>query len=100
MKRSSWSGLPLSLLLAAMLTVACSASSEAQNYPQQTVKIIMPFPAGGGADVVARAIADQFAEQLGQPFVIENVAGAGGTIGTARAAKAAPDGYTLFVGTP
>src|ERR1700730_3342568 len=72
----------------------------AQNFPQRGIKIIVPFPAGGGADVVARAIGEQLSEGLGRSVIVENVVGTGGTIGTARAAQAAPDGYTLFIGTP
>jgi tripartite-type tricarboxylate transporter receptor subunit TctC len=72
----------------------------AQGFPQRGIKIIVPFPAGGGADVVARAVGQQLSEGLGQSVIVENVVGAGGTIGTPRAAQAAPDGYTLFVGTP
>ena len=72
----------------------------AQNFPQRGIKIIVPFPAGGGADAVARAIGQQLSEGLGRSVIVENVVGAGGTIGTARAAQAAPDGYTLFIGTP
>jgi tripartite-type tricarboxylate transporter receptor subunit TctC len=72
----------------------------AQSFPQRGIKIIVPFPAGGGADVVARAIGQQLSEGLGRSVIVENVVGAGGTIGTARAAQAAPDGYTLFIGTP
>src|SRR5207253_1534722 len=71
-----------------------------QNYPSQSIKLIVAFPAGGGADVAARILAANLSEQLGQSVVVENVSGAGGTIGTARAAHAAPDGYTLLVGTP
>jgi tripartite-type tricarboxylate transporter receptor subunit TctC len=100
MKRSLWNRRLRPLALAAAVVAGSAAAAVAQGYPQQTIKIIMPFPAGGGADVVGRAVAEQLTELLGQPVVIENVAGAGGTIGTARAAKSAPDGYTLFVGTP
>ncbi len=90
----------LSLALSIAFVAAGALTAAAQNYPQQVVRIILPFAAGGGADVVGRTIAEQLSEQLGQAVVIENVVGAGGTIGTARAAKAAPDGYTLFIGTP
>jgi tripartite-type tricarboxylate transporter receptor subunit TctC len=86
--------------LAATFMVMSTALAFAQSFPQRGIKIIMPFPAGGGADVVGRAVAQQLSESLGQPVIVENVVGAGGTIGTARAAQAAPDGYTLFVGTP
>src|SRR5712691_3576968 len=100
MRRSFWNRRLRPLALAAAFVAGNAAAAVAQSYPQQTIKIIMPFAAGGGADVVGRAVAEQLTELLGQPVVIENVAGAGGTIGTARAAKSAPDGYTLFVGTP
>ncbi|HTO47004.1 MAG TPA: tripartite tricarboxylate transporter substrate binding protein [Burkholderiales bacterium] len=83
---------------AVLAGLACPA--EAQQYPAQTLRMIVAFPPGGGADVAARIIAQPLAEGLGQSVVVENVSGAGGTIGTARAAQAAPDGYTLFVGTP
>jgi tripartite-type tricarboxylate transporter receptor subunit TctC len=67
-----------------------------QNYPTRTITMVVPFPAGGPSDVVARIMADGMGRQLGQNIVIENVGGGGGTIGTARAAAAAPDGYTLL----
>jgi tripartite-type tricarboxylate transporter receptor subunit TctC len=72
----------------------------AQQYPTQPIKLLVAFPAGGGADVAARVLAASLGEQLGQSVVVENISGAGGTIGTARAAHATPDGYTLLVGTP
>ena len=100
MKRSSWNDRLYRLALAAAFVTASSAAGLAQNYPQQAIKIILPFAAGGGADVVGRSVAEQLSEIIGQPVVIENVAGAGGTIGTARAAKSPADGYTLFIGTP
>jgi tripartite-type tricarboxylate transporter receptor subunit TctC len=100
MKRSIWKTKLRSALFATAFVAGCVQAASAQGYPQQTIKIIMPFAAGGGADVVGRALAEQLTPLLGQPVVIENVAGAGGTIGTARAAKSAPDGYTLFIGTP
>ena len=61
--------------------------------------VVVPFPAGGPSDVVARVVADQMAKILGQPVIIENVGGAGGTIGSARVAAAHPDGYTLLAGS-
>jgi tripartite-type tricarboxylate transporter receptor subunit TctC len=100
MKQSLWTRWISHLALVGVFVAGSTAGAIAQNYPQQVIKIIMPFAAGGGADVVGRALAEQLTELLAQPAVIENVAGAGGTIGTARAAKATPDGYTLFVGTP
>ncbi len=82
--------------LALMMPVADVA---AQSYPARTVRIIVPFPAGGGADFMARAVGQKLGEALGQIFVIDNRAGAAGVIGTDAVAKAAPDGYTLLLGT-
>jgi tripartite-type tricarboxylate transporter receptor subunit TctC len=87
------------LMAAAFLLMAAGINgARAQDYPSHTVTIIVPFAAGGPADVTARITADIFNRQLGQKFVVENVGGAGGTIGTLRAARAAPDGYTLLSG--
>jgi tripartite-type tricarboxylate transporter receptor subunit TctC len=87
----------VSLALALVAGVlAGTASVEAQSYPTRTVTMIVPYPAGGASDVVARIIADGMSRRLGQTVIIENVGGAGGTIGTARVATAAPDGYTLL----
>ena len=100
MKFSFWNRRLHALILAAAFGTALPAIASAQSYPLQPIKIIIPFAAGGGGDVVGRAIGEQLSELVGQPVVIENVAGAGGTLGTARAAKSPADGYTLFVGTP
>jgi tripartite-type tricarboxylate transporter receptor subunit TctC len=86
--------------LVLLLLLALALPAWAQQYPTQPIKLLVAFPAGGGADVAARILAAGLTEQLGQTVVVENVSGAGGTIGTARAAHAAPDGYTLLVGTP
>lgn len=67
-----------------------------QDYPNKTITMISPFAAGGPSDTLARLTADHLGRTLGQQIVVENVGGAGGTVGTERAAKAAPDGYTLF----
>ena len=77
-------------LLAPLLTLA-------QDWPVKTVKMIVPFPPGGGTDTVARPLAAKLSQMLGQQFVIENRGGAGGTIGAAMAAKSAPDGYTVLL---
>jgi tripartite-type tricarboxylate transporter receptor subunit TctC len=69
---------------------------RAQDYPSRPVTVIVPFPPGGASDVVARIVTNEMAKILGQSFIIENVSGAGGTLGSARAAAAAPDGYTLL----
>ena len=72
------------------------AQDHAQDYPSRSITVIVPFPAGGASDVVARIATNQMSQILGQPIIVENVGGAGGTIGSARAAAAAPDGYTLL----
>jgi len=88
-----------SLLKAALLCLAALAGpAAAQGWPQRPVTLIVPFAAGGGTDAFARPIAQQLDNQLGVRVLIENRAGAGGTTGAAAAAKAAPDGYTFFVG--
>ncbi len=81
-----------------MLSVAVPAL--AQSYPDKTVKIVVPYPPGGGADLLSRAISQQLAVSWGQPVVIENKGGAGGSIGTDMVSKAPPDGYTLLMASP
>ena len=78
----------------------CSASAAlaAQTYPSRPITIIAPFPPGGPSDALARILSGPLEAALGQPIVIENVGGAGGTIGAARVARAEPDGYTLLIG--
>ena len=71
----------------------------AQPYPSRPITVVVPFPAGGPSDVVARIVTEHMGKVLGQTMVIENVGGAGGTIGSARVATAAPDGYTLLAGS-
>jgi tripartite-type tricarboxylate transporter receptor subunit TctC len=85
--------------IAALLALLAGISgAQAQDYPTKTVTVIVPFAAGGPADVTGRIVADIFTRHLGQQFVVENVGGAGGTVGSLRAARAAPDGYTLISG--
>lgn len=79
------------------LTLA-AASSMAQTWPAKTVTLVVPFPAGGGTDAFARPLSAQFSKQTGRQLIIENRGGAGGTVGASVAARAAPDGYTLFMG--
>src|SRR5215469_2500578 len=81
---------------AALPTV--SRFARAQAYPSRPITMIVPFPAGGGTDVVARMVSEPMSRTLGQPIVIENVAGAGGTTGSTRAMRANPDGYTIEMG--
>jgi len=82
--------------VAALLAV--SQPAHAQGYPSRPITVIVPFPAGGGTDVIARTVSEHMSRTLGQPIVIENIAGAGGTTGTARAARADPNGYTIEMG--
>ncbi|HEY6024772.1 MAG TPA: tripartite tricarboxylate transporter substrate-binding protein [Pseudolabrys sp.] len=81
-----------------LLLLAGLASAQAQSYPARTVTVIVPFAAGGPADITGRIVADIFSRHLGQQFVVENVGGAGGTLGSLRAAHAAADGYTIISG--
>lgn len=75
------------------------ADAHAQDYPSRPIILIVPFAAGGSTDVIARVVGDAMHRELGQPVIIENRAGAGGSLGTAAIAKAAPDGYTIGMGT-
>ncbi|MCW5736770.1 MAG: tripartite tricarboxylate transporter substrate binding protein [Enhydrobacter sp.] len=79
------------------LVWALGASAQDEAYPTRPVTIIVPFPAGGSADLNARTVAERLSVALGQPFIVENKAGAGGNVGTAVASKATPDGYTLLM---
>jgi tripartite-type tricarboxylate transporter receptor subunit TctC len=90
-------GFSFARLLAVALAIAPWVSAQAEDYPARPVKIIVPFGAGGPADVAARLLGNVLQESLGQPFVIENRTGAGGVIGTLEVAKAPPDGYTLLM---
>ncbi len=84
-------------LLAAALMAIAPLSASAQKYPDKPIRFIVPFPPGGGNDILARVLAPKMSEALGQPVVIDNRPGAGGNIGTDLAAKAAPDGYTIVI---
>ena len=86
----------LPLLLAATVPLAAWAQGA---WPNKPVKIVVPFAPGGTTDILARAVAPELAKAFGQSFVIENKGGAGGNIGTEIVARAAPDGYTLLMGT-
>jgi len=79
-----------------LLTFGIVVSATAQTYPTRPIKLIVPFGVGGNADLVARVVADPLARALGQPIVVDNRAGAGGTIGAGAVAQATPDGYTLL----
>jgi tripartite-type tricarboxylate transporter receptor subunit TctC len=85
------------LIASLALTVAASATAFAQAWPAKPVTLLVPFPPGGSTDMIARTLGTKLQEKLGQSFVIENKAGAGGTVGAGQAKRAAPDGYTIFV---
>ena len=87
------------VVIAALLTAFACTEAVAQPYPAKPIRLVVPFPAGGATDVLARAISVRAAEKLGQAIVIDNRPGAGGTIGADVVAKASPDGYTLLIAT-
>jgi tripartite-type tricarboxylate transporter receptor subunit TctC len=87
------------LAVAAALAWGVVAASAQGDYPSKPIKLLVPFPPGGGTDVLARLVADRLSLRLKQPFIVENKVGAGGAIGTDAAARSAPDGYTLVMGT-
>ncbi len=80
-----------------LLALANPSGAQAQTYPTKTVRVIVPFGPAGPTDIIARIFAQKLSESLGHQFVVENIGGAGGNTGTAQAAKAAPDGYTILV---
>jgi tripartite-type tricarboxylate transporter receptor subunit TctC len=86
------------LLSTALAVLAGIATTQAQVYPSRPITVVVPFPAGGSTDAIGRIVAERMRVSLGQPVVIENVGGAGGSIGVGRVARAAPDGYTLDIG--
>jgi tripartite-type tricarboxylate transporter receptor subunit TctC len=85
-------------ILTLVLLAACTQVAMAQAWPSRPVRLIVPFPPGGGTDIIARPIAQKLSEKWGQPVVIDNRGGAGGNLGTKAAADAPPDGYTLILG--
>ena len=87
------------LMACVFALMALCGPAPAETYPSRTITVIVPFPAGGPSDVVARIVTEHMGRTLGQTLVIENVGGAGGTIGSGRVAAAAPDGYTLLAGS-
>lgn len=85
---------------ALFVSLALAASVAAQTYPSKPVSMIVAFPPGGGSDVLGRAVGKGMAEVFGQPVIVENVVGVGGSLGVLKAANAQPDGYTLLAGSP
>lgn len=87
------------LLLGGVAAFAFAAPSLAQDFPNQTIRMVVPFAAGGQTDIMGRLIADQMGKELGQQIIVENIGGAGGTIGAANIAQSDADGYSLLFGT-
>jgi len=85
-------------LMGASLAASLAGPAAAQTYPARPITMIVPFAAGGTTDIIARIVAEHMSRTLGQSIVVENVAGAGGTTGSLRAARATPDGYTIIMG--
>lgn len=88
-----------SILAAGLLTGLFAAGNAQAQFPERTITLVVPFAAGGSTDVVARVIAERMSADLGQQVIIQNVAGAGGSLGAANVARAEPDGYTILMGT-
>src|SRR5882724_5029724 len=88
----------LTTVIAVLAMAASIGSATAQTYPSRPITMIAPFPAGGPSDALARILSEPVRAALGQPIIIENVAGAGGNLGVGRLARAAPDGYTIGIG--
>ena len=89
----------LTVMVATLLALASTGIAAAQDYPTRPITMIVPFPAGGATDTLARFLAERMRGIFGQPVIIENIAGAAGSLGVGRAVRSAPDGYTLSIGT-
>src|SRR5262245_23740992 len=88
----------LHLAASAAALPAVSRIAQAQTYPSRPITMVVPLAPGGSTDVIGRIVADAMRDPLGQPVIVENTAGAGGTIGVGRVARASPDGYTILIG--
>ena len=92
-----WTRAASALALILSLTLPFTTSSQAQDYPNKPIRVVVGFPPGGGVDTTARVVGQAMSQELGQPVIIENKPGAAGTLGAAEVARSAPDGYTLLV---
>ncbi len=99
-RRAALAGLAAMIVTPSAPSIVSAQRGAAQPWPSRPVLMIVPFPAGGPTDTLARVLAGEFSSRLGQQFVVENHGGAGGNIGAAMVARAAPDGYTILFGTP
>src|SRR6476620_2268202 len=88
----------LSLLVALTALLECGSTAHAQSFPSRPITIVVPYGPGGPADILARIMAERMRSPLGQPVIVENVAGAAGTMGVSRVVRAGADGYTLSYG--
>ncbi len=98
-RRHHLAGLALSALALPLALAPAAAQAQASDYPNKPIRLIVPFPPGGGGDTLARLVMTRVGRELGQPVVVENMPGAGGNVGSAAAARAPADGYTLLYGT-
>jgi len=86
------------LIIAGITTVAFVGAATAQTYPSRPITLVVSYSPGGANDIIARNVGERMKVSLGQPIIVENITGAGGSIGVGRVARAAPDGYTLSLG--
>lgn len=98
-RRHHLAGLAMAALALPLSLAPAAAQAQATDYPTKPIRLIVPFPPGGGGDTLARLVMTRVARELGQPVVVENMPGAGGNVGAAAAARAPADGYTLLYGT-
>src|SRR5947208_3307631 len=87
-------------LLVGLAAAAVDFAVAQESFPARAVRLVVPYPAGGGTDILTRLVADQLARKWGQSLIVENIGGAAGNIGAAEVARAAPDGHTLLVSAP